>query len=288
MRRLQDIAADQAGMHTIQTLTNAFEGLASMRIAQIKAQVSQADDFFDELWHMYSQIRVDNLFRFGRQRSDSYINKQLYIAITAEGGFSGDIDQRLIRDMLKAYDPEQQDIIIIGHHGAIQLAQAGVQYKKYFRLPIQDRNINVAPLVAEVRKYKTAVVYYQTYQSLMQQSIKRIDLSEAVAQAGHTAAKGDEVIDEKTYIFEPSSFAVAAHLERSIVDVTLSQVILDSKLAQYASRFRAMRMANEKSTDTANELDLAYNRAKRGLSDERLKEIINGIKKSKAAVRSGA
>lgn len=283
MRRPKDIAVDRAGMQTIEMLTNAFEGLASMRISQIKDQVEQSQRFFEELWNMYSQIRVDNLFRFGRHRSDDMIRKQLYIAITAEGGFSGDIDQRLIRQMLDTYNPDKQDIVIIGHHGAVQLQQAGIKYKKYFKLPMQDHDINVTPLVKEVRQYESAVVYYQTYESLMNQSIKRIDLSEAVKIAGQGVVKRGDVITESNYIFEPSNFAVAAHLERSIVDITLSQVILTSKLAQYASRFRAMRMANDKASDEGAALDLAYNRAKRSISDERLKEIINGLKKTRMA-----
>jgi ATP synthase F1 gamma subunit len=283
-----------------------------MRIAQIKNQVLQAQLFFGELWHIYHQLRVDNLFRFGRHESEKVIDKELFIAVTAEGGFSGDIDQRLIKAMMADYKASKQDIIIIGHHGALQLKQAGIEYKKYFKLPEKDHDINVAPLVAEVRKYKTAYVYYQTYASLMLQEIKRIELSQAVQEQGRgsqrsqrsvnnpssktdtkastkdvarKAAKAakDEEISERTYIFEPDSFAVVAHLERSMLEVTLSQVILDSKLAQYASRFRAMSVANDRSAKSLKGLHTSYNRARRMQSDERLKEIINGLKKTRIA-----
>ena len=284
MKRPLEIAKEERAMNTIVTLTSAFETLASMRIAQIKNQVLQSQRFFAELWHMYSQIRVDNLFRFGRQEETEAIDKELFIAITAEGGFSGDIDQRLIKLMLDQYDPAKQDIIVIGHHGALRLTQLGVAYKKYFKLPVQDRNINVAPLVSEVRKYKRAFVYYQTYVSLMSQDVKRIELGQAVQDQGGKVADRSEFISEATYIFEPSPFAVAAHLERSMMDIALSQVILDSKLAQYASRFRAMSVAHERSDDEFKALHTLYNRAKRAQSDERLKEIINGLKKSGARV----
>ena len=41
---------------------------------------------------MYTQIRVDDLFHFGRRQSkDKIIDKELMIAITAEGVFSGEI-----------------------------------------------------------------------------------------------------------------------------------------------------------------------------------------------------
>jgi ATP synthase F1 gamma subunit len=273
-------------MATIVNLTSVFEGLASMHIARIKNQVQQSQRFFDELWLIYNQIRVDSLFRFGREGSEQTTDKELLIAITAEGGFSGDIDQKLIDWMLKQYDPAKQDIIIIGHHGALQLIQAGVEFKKYFKLPEKNQNINVAPLVKYVRDYRTTTVYYQAYVSLMVQDIKKIELRKAVQEAGSKLGRGEEenIINEQTYIFEPSTFAVIAHLERSMLEISLSQTILDSKLAQYASRFRSMTVAKKKATESENDLRLTYNRAKRAISDERLKETINGLKKGLAAI----
>jgi F-type H+-transporting ATPase subunit gamma len=281
MKRLQDIADEELTMGTILNLTTAFEGLASMRISQIKNQVLASQQFFDELWHIYDQMRVDKFFRFGRVQTDAVIDKELLIAITAEGGFSGDIDQKLITWMLQKYDPKTCDIIIIGHHGAVQLTQAGISFKKYFKLPERDQNINVRPLIQQVRDYRNTTVYYQTYVSLMVQDIKRIELKKAVQEAGgHATTTEEDVISEDTYIFEPSTYAVVAHLERSMLEISLSQAILESKLAQYASRFRAMTAAKEKATDSKDELHFEYNRVKRAIGDEQLKEIVTGMKKA--------
>lgn len=281
MKRPQEIQKEVDGMLVLTDLTNVFEGIASMRIAQIKNQVLQSKNFFDRLWQMYSQIRAGSEFNFGRHLWDeSVINKELFVVITAEGGFSGDIDQKLIRWMLKSYDKEKNDIIVIGHHGAVQLAQQGVSFKKYFKLPAKDQNINVTPIIKEVQNYKSTLVYYQTYVSLMVQDVKRISLSSAVEEQGKDVKKGDEVINEATYIFEPSTFAVIDHLERSMMTIALSQVILESKLAQYASRFQAMSAAHHRANDSVGELKLAFSRAKRAIKDERLKEIINGLRKA--------
>ena len=281
MRRLQELASERETMGAIVNITSAFEGLASMRISQIKNQVLSAQDFFEALWNMYQQLRVDPIFRFGRSGDhDEVLDRDLIIAITAEGGFSGDIDQRLISGMLESYDKDKQDIIIIGYHGALQLTQAGVAYKKYFKLPQREQNINVRPLVHEIRHYRATKVYYQSYVSLMTQDVKSIELSKAVQDAGKQSAKRGDVISDQTYIFEPSAFEVVAHLERSMLDITLSQLILDSKLAQYASRFRAMNMANDRANDSVKDMTMRYNRARRGLSDERLKEILNSRKKA--------
>jgi F-type H+-transporting ATPase subunit gamma len=280
MRRPQEIAREETSMATIAELTNVFEGIASMRIAQTKNHVLQAQEFFHELWHIYMQLRVDDSFRFGRTAEKDVINKELFIGVTAEGSFSGDIDQKLINWMLSKYDPAKHDIIIIGHHGVIQLTQLGVKFKKYFKLPQSDTNVNAAPLIKEIQQYKGCYVYYQTYVSLMIQDVKRINLSAAVKEQGASSGKADEVISEKNYIFEPSTFAVASHLEQSMLSSMLGQVIFESKLAQYASRFRAMSSAHKRADESVEDLHLSYNRAKRGIKDERLKEIINGLRKA--------
>lgn len=284
MRRPNEIEKDEKAMATLTELTSVFEGIASMRIAQIKNQVLQATEFFNELWQIYSQIRVDGLFRFGRSQADvELVDKDLYILITAEGGFSGDIDQKLIQLMIKTHDKDKQDIIVIGHHGAIQLTQRGIAFKKYFKLPTKDQNINVSPIIKQVQMYNTTTVFYQEYISLMVQDVKKIELSAAVQQQGKGTGDPADMISEETYIFEPSTYAVVDHLESSMLHIAMSQLILDSKLAQYASRFRAMSASHERADEATHDLHMLYNRSKRAIKDERLKEIVNGLRKSKIA-----
>jgi F-type H+-transporting ATPase subunit gamma len=282
MKRPNEIAREEVSMATLVELTSVFEGIASMRIAQTKNQVLQSTKFFDALWNIYSQLRVDSLFSFGRGANTAQvIDKELYIIITAEGGFSGDIDQKLVQLMLTNYDKDKNDIITIGHHGAVQLAQRGIEYKKYFKLPNKDQNINVTPITREVQQYRTTRMFYQEYESLMIQQVKSIELSMAVKQISLINESPDNIISEETYIFEPNAYTLAAHLERSMMQIAISQLILESKLAQYASRFRAMSASHQRADESKTELHLSYNRARRAVKDERLKEIINGLKKIK-------
>lgn len=289
MKNLQDVERELNGVSALADITGVFEGIASMRIAQIKNQVLQSQDFFEKLWNMYSQIRVDNYFHFGRLNSkEKIIDKELLIAITAEGGFSGDIDRMLIDKVIDVYDESKHDIIIIGHHGAAQLTQNGIKYHKSFRLPSKDSNINVMPIIAEVLRYRTTSVFYQTYVTLMYQKVKRIGLDVVVQKKGSELDKTkrnlEDIISEATYVFEPSTNAVVDHLERSMLNLTLTQTILESKLAQYASRFSAMSAAHDKSLDLKKDLSISYNRTKRAVKDERLKEITNGLKRIKRGV----
>lgn len=285
MRRPLEIKAEEKSVRSVVSLTSALESLSSMQIAKTKNKVLISNQFFDEVWNIYKQIRVDVLFNFGRAPEETPIDKELLILITAKGGLSGDIDQRLIRKVVERYDESLNDVLVIGHHGALKLKQSHIDYTYYFELPEKDY-INVDPLMDIIRKYAKSRIFYQDYISLSQQDIKDVDLSEVVSSKGRVAdldaIKADDVVSEKTYIFEPSSYQVAAYLENSILRLTISQFIYDSRLAQVASRFKAMSAAKERSIDNANQLHTEYNRAKRSQVDTRLKESLAGLKKIRA------
>lgn len=286
MRRPQEIQRDVDTMATMVNLTSVFESLASMRISQIKKKVEQSEIFFGELWNIYSQIRLDQTFRFGRGDATKVDKEELRILITADGGFSGDIDQRLIKLALEGYDKDKHDIIIVGHHGAVQLAQQGIDFKKYYKLPKQDEDINVEPITKDTSGYTSVVAYYQSYKSLSVQNVKKMNISKALQDKGQASLEqimNDEVINEETHIFEPNTNDVIERLEYFMTSIIVSQIILESKLAQYASRFKAMTAAHERADESLAEFKMMFNRSKRAIKDTRLKEIVIGMRKVKAA-----
>jgi len=275
----------EASMRTMVSLTSAFESLSSMKIMQTKRKVLISNEFFNEVWNIYKQIRVDATFNFGREEEEKHNGRELLILITAEMGLTGDIDQRLINTFRKYYDPSKHDILVIGHHGATQLDAIGIEYQQFFDLPKKDY-INVDPLIAVTKPYSSSRVFYQDYVSMSEQAIKSMDMSEAISAMGKVvdlSTVSDDVISEKNYIFEPDAYAVTAYIETAILRLMLTQFIFDSRLAQYASRFKAMTAAKERSIEAANDLHMQFNRAKRLLVDTRIKESLAGLKK----IRSG-
>ena len=284
MKRPLEIQAEERSMRTIVSLTSAFESLSSMKIMQTKSQVLISNEFFTEVWNIYKQIRVDVMFNFGREVHETPIEKELLILITAPSGLTGDIDQRLIKKFREHYNEEKNDIMVIGHHGAQQLDQLHIKFDMYFDMPKKDY-INVDPLMDIIKKYRNSRVFYQNYISLSQQEIKDLDLSEVVSSMGKAADLDfveDDKITEKNYIFEPNPNMVTSYLETSMLRLTLTQFIYDSRLAQLASRLKAMTAAKERSIETANDLHTQYSRAKRALVDVRLKESLAGLKKIRA------
>ena len=278
MKRVLTIEKEQVQIGTIQDLTSVFEGIASLRIAKIKNKVVASKQFFQDLWQIYSQLRVAPGQRItsGKKAPDSA--KNAFIVITSEGGLSGDIDEKIVKTVLGQYDPTNTDIIVIGAHGATLLSQRKVEVTRTFKLPDTDKPLNVTPIITTLSDYKQTSVFYETYVSLAVQQVVRIELISVVKALSEGLEAGEEVISPEDYLFEPSLDEVIDYMESVMLGVALSQILLDSKLAQYASRFKAMSAAEKRAKELALSLFLEYHRAKRNQSDERLKEITTSLK----------
>ena len=278
MRRASAIEKDAREIETVQDLTGVFESLASTQVAKVKTKVELSKGFFQLLWQRYSAIRVDPASRITNRAYDDN-GKQAFIIISAEAGLSGDIDQRLIEVMSQNYDPATTDIVVLGSHGASQLTQRGIPYVRFFQVPESDRYIDVSPVIDAVLPYSRIVVYYEEYVSLGVQNIQQIDLISTMKEMSEDA--DEDIITAIDTIFEPSLDEIADEMEATMMSLALSQTILESSLAQAASRFNAMAVAKKRAGELLGDFNLEFHRAKRSESDRRLREVMISIKKKK-------
>jgi F-type H+-transporting ATPase subunit gamma len=278
VRRASAIERDAEQINTVKDLTGVFESLASTQVAKVKGKVEESKTFFQLLWRRYTSVRVDPQARItNRELGDT--GKKVFVIISAEAGLSGDIDQRLIGTMEEHYDPKTTDIIVLGSHGASQLTQRGIPYVRFFKVPESDQYIDVSPVIEAVLPYSQIVVYYEEYVSLGQQNIKSIDLISSMRTMSEEA--DEDTMTAADTIFEPSLDDIADEMELTMMRLALAQTILESSLAQAASRFNAMATAEKRAGDLVNDFMLEFHRAKRAESDSRLREILVSLKKKR-------
>lgn len=279
MRRANVIEKDMRGIGTLKDLTNVFESLASTQVAKVKGKAQLSQDFFNLLWQQYTAIRIDPSRRITNKNERDDNGRTAMVLISAEAGLSGDLDMRMIESMQSNYDPELCDIIVLGSHGASQLSQRGIPYLRFFQVPESDNYVDVSPVITAVEDYNKIIVYYEEYLSLGQQEVRSIDL---IAHLKSMSDDADEnVMTAEDTIFEPSLDEIADQMEKTMMSLALSQTILQSGLAQAASRFNAMTVAEDRASELLGEYKLEYHRSKRGESDRRLREVLVGIKKKR-------
>lgn len=137
-----------------------------------------------------SQKRITNRGTGGNGR-------KVLVLISAEAGLSGDLDMRMIETMQANYNPENTDIVVLGSHGASQLAQRGIPYIHFFQVPETDDYIDVTPIVNVIFPYEHIMVYYEEYLSLGQQEVRSIDLISHMKSMSEDADE-DVMTDEDT------------------------------------------------------------------------------------------
>lgn len=279
MRRASAIEKEVADISTVQELTGVFESLASTQVAKVKNKVELSKTFFQLLWQRYSSIRVDPATRITNRELGDGDDKQVFVIISAEAGLSGDIDQRLIETMSHSYDPKTTDIIVLGSHGASQLTQRGIPYIRFFQVPESDHYIDVTPVIEAVMPYSRIIVYYEEYVSLGVQNIQSIDLISSMKTMSEDA--NEDAMTAEDTIFEPSLDEIADEMEMTMMTLALSQTILESSLAQAASRFNAMAVAKKRAGELVGDFMLEFHRAKRAESDRRMREVMISIKKKR-------
>lgn len=281
MRRANIILKDTSEIGTVKDLTGVFESIASTQVAKVKSKVELSKEFFRLLWKRYTSIRIDPSQRITNRDLTEGEGKTVFVVISAEAGLSGDIDQRLIETMLNDYNAKTTDIVVLGTHGATQLSQRGIPFIRYFQVPETDRYIDVSPVIQAIMPYSKIIVYYEEYVSLGAQEIKTIDLISSMRDMSEEADE-DTMTAEDT-IFEPSLNEIADQMEATMMTLALSQAILESSLAQAASRFNAMAVAKKRAMELLTGYKLEYHRSKRGESDRSLREIMVSLKRKKHA-----
>lgn len=286
MKRAIVLQQDLSQIGTVEGLTSVFEGIASIKIARIRNRVIASKEFFAELWQTYRSLRIDPKEQQSR-RARASNGRSALLAVTTEGRLSGEVGGKVIDEVISTYKQmEDVDIIVLGSHGHSQLTQRTIPVAQMYHLPDGEGQFDTAEVVALLEQYEHVSVFYQTYESLRVQRVAKIELASALSRLGDAVDDGAderaEIVSSHEFIFEPNIEEIADYLESLMVGVTISQVLMETKLAQYAGRFNAMNAAKHRAKEMKTEYDRLYHRAKRAEGDERLKEIINIVKGQQA------
>lgn len=280
MKRAITINGEVVQISAVERLTNVFEGIASIKIARIRDNVLFSKAFFDDLWKTYRELRIDpqeQMQRPHREKKDH----EIILAITSEGRLSGGLidDMRIKTAAMLKEQSRRLDVMVIGSHGLSVFEQHNIEVTHAYALPDSDERFDVQAIIEILKQYDNITVLYQTYESLRVQRVVAIELIASIQQLGSAVAETIEtsIVSSKTFVFEPNITDIADQLEALMMEVALTQMIMESKLAQYASRFNAMNRAKHKASDLRLVATRELYRAKRNESDERLKETMKPL-----------
>lgn len=269
MNKARKIHDQLSTVESIDSITHVLENIASIRIRQIRDQVLASREFFQSLWAIFSQLRVSekDVKRKTRLQKNP---RQAVVMVTANAGLSGEVDTHVINTMLNNTDPKRCDFFVYGLHGESLLLQRGIKPVKTFRFPEIGSPIEVSECIDALSAYEDPIVYYPSYSSLTSQEVSKIRLYSAVQtiSSQKTEIEQQQIIFKDNTIFEPSITEVVEYLEDMMASTIMTEIILESNLAQYSSRFTAMTAASSRAAIMSTQLRKRYLKTKRYESDE--------------------
>ncbi len=268
MAKSTEILQNFQDITVIEEVAQVFENVASIQIRQIKDRVIASRQFFHELWSMYEQLRLDA----GHHELPTLpkTKDEAVVLISSDSGLSGSIDERLVETMMQQTNVRSIDIVVIGRRAEQLLGQKHMQAVKVFPLPDIAKAIQVLPLMSFLSPYRKVTIFYERFVSLGQQDIVVFELQDSVKRFSESeAVHGNaSLIYASDYIFEPSLEEVVWYLESMMQATAVTEMILESRLAQLASRYTAMSTAHNNAAQVKKQLWRSYTTQSRREKDQ--------------------
>ncbi len=265
-QNLKQLERDIANTSTIGNLSSIFEIISTIKINETKNSVFASQKFFIDLWSLYQDLlkaqKTDEL-----PSRNASINKTICLVVTSSDSFSGPADDEIIRLLDSDPDTAGSDIAIIGRKGVSILTSKGRSIILGFDSPDTTKPIDVTPLSNLIVQYKKAYCIYQTFISLVNQKITKTNL-----KPYENIDNVKSNIDLADYIIEPSYDEIMQYLESVILNIGLTQIIFESRLSEYANRFKTTTVINDRAKDAIKLMNLQYNQTKRRMKDEALRQ----------------
>ncbi len=211
------------------------------------------------------------------------LKTRLYIIVTSDRGLAGAYNSNLFRHLTNELKTDQvqkiqSQVIVIGKQGAKFLArfkdvEVVAVYENFPDYPTANDIRPILNTVVESYKAKdvdTVDILYTDYKSSISQVVTSDRLLPAVFEAVPIPK------DLETAEFEPSAEAVLDSITERIIEVQLSQALLESKASEQSMRMMAMKNASDNAGEIIDDLTLAFNTARQAAITQELAEITGG------------
>ena len=286
MNSIKELRADIGAVGTIESITSVYQGIASLRMNQVRESVLKTKKFIEGVGFIYHHAKtayLASLHKILSSKDKAKIEalskvkrngKVAYVYLSANEHLYGS----LILDIYKSFiadvgEDRQADVVVIGKFGKALVGTTNLA-NKIFYFEINDDK----PAPGEITRvmelligYEKVVVHYGKMETLLTQVPERIEITGGVEEVG---APGGAV---KEYLFEPSPEAIIDFFESEIIGALFNQKVFEHQLSRFAARMVAMDQASQNADVITDRLKKDFGRAKRRISNTKQLDVFAGM-----------
>ncbi len=284
MNSIKELGANIGAVDTIQSITSVYEGIASLRMNQVKDTVEKTKQFIEGVATVYQHAKsayltsLEKTAKKGKNKIDPLSKlkrngKTVYVYLSANehlyGSLIMDVYQDFIIDVAK---DTKADVVVIGEFGRALVETASLANKvSYFKINDDKPTPEEITKVFEVLiSYQRVILHYGKMRTLLTQVPDRIEITGGVDPTSQPQAVKD-------YLFEPSPEAVMDFFEGEIIGALFNQKVFEHQLSRFASRMVAMDQASQNALVLTGGLKKDLNRAKKRVQNTKQLDVFAGI-----------
>jgi len=280
MPSLTDLKAELEDIQTLKFISSAFTEASSAKIKKIRAAFETNAEFYRDITKVYHivQAAAEKLEEEDKKKhTGEYREGTLFAAITSNQRFYGSLNINIMRKFIADAKTANPVLLVVGATGRDYLAST--RFPKKYEIQLFEKDTpskkEVMTFMEYVKPYKTVMLYYPRFRSLMSQDVGVMDI--ALREEHGELAKDDE----SQTLFEPEVSQMLNFFETSVRSVLFFRVMLEVDLARTAARLMTMSAAEQNANELEKEKHSQLLKVTNSYLNARLMETFSGMSKWK-------
>jgi F-type H+-transporting ATPase subunit gamma len=270
-------------------VTRAMELVAASKMRRAQDNALRARPYAEQMIAVLSRIAAGA----GEGAQDAHpllenreVKSVLYVHITADRGLAGGLNGNMNRagaSLLLEYQPDVERVAVlpVGRKGRDFFRRSGMEIVADFSELGDFPNFeDIRPISRIIMddflsgKVDKVIIGYQRF---VNAAIQRPTTVQILPIEPPAAAEGADPAASVEFIIEPSPAALLDTLLPRFVEMQVYAAILEARASEQSARMVAMRQATDAANEMANDLTLAYNKARQESITAELLDLVGGV-----------
>jgi F-type H+-transporting ATPase subunit gamma len=292
MATAREIRRRIRSVKNIAKVTGALEAVSASRVRRAQAQALATRAYAEAALHILHSIASYQKGDVSHILLDEHdtVKTIIVVLITSDRGLAGPYNTNMVR---AAYEFEKKQsakvqYVTVGRKGRDLSVRRGAEVVAEFsEMPGVPTILDISPIthtiIDDFRTSKVDEVYlaYTKFINLLKQEphierllpLKPPGMNEAHEGSASGTASGNI---SPVYSYEPDADAILNEILPRFTELQLFQALLESLASEHSARMVAMRTATENANGLADDLTLAYNKARQLAITSEILDIVGG------------
>lgn len=279
---MRDIKRRKESVASTGQITKAMKLVSTVKLQKAKSRAEGNKPYFTMLYETMCSTLAKSKGIEHRYLTPAEGGRKAVLAITSNRGLAGGYNNNIVKEIAKAFNPEDTDIYALGKKGMEGLARKDFKivedYSEVMNEPLYSDAIHIGKNVLAAFERGEVSEIYLAYTSFKNTVVQEPQLIKLLPIDVDEIMKDSEVeIDTTTPMnYEPEADEALEMIIPKYMNNIIYGAFVEAVASENGARMQAMDSATKNADEMIADLSLKYNRARQSSITQELTEIIAG------------